>query len=69
MVQLYFEDMADGNVYIWDADKLKTVDKMPVGKRYAATNGPKCQEGLYNRLCDRYGVCLRLDNTKKKIKR
>ena len=30
--KLYLEDMADGNVYIWDTDKLKTVDKMPVGK-------------------------------------
>lgn len=29
---IYFEDMADGNVYIWDPKKLKTVDKMPVGK-------------------------------------
>jgi DNA-binding beta-propeller fold protein YncE len=30
--KVYFEDMADGNVYVWDADTLKTVDKMPVGK-------------------------------------
>ncbi len=29
---IYFEDMADGHVYIWDAKTLKTVDKMPVGK-------------------------------------
>jgi len=29
---IYFEDMADGHVYIWDSKKLKTVDKMPVGK-------------------------------------
>lgn len=29
---VYFEDMADGNVYVWDAKTLKTVDKMPVGK-------------------------------------
>jgi len=29
---IYFEDMADGNVYVWDAKTLKTVDKMPVGK-------------------------------------
>lgn len=28
---VYFEDMADGNVYVWDAKTLKTVDKMPVG--------------------------------------
>lgn len=30
--KIYFEDMADGNVYVWDSQKLKTVDKMPVGK-------------------------------------
>ena len=28
---IYFEDMADGHVYVWDAKTLKTVDKMPVG--------------------------------------
>lgn len=28
---IYFEDMADGNIYIFDPVKLKTVDKMPVG--------------------------------------
>ena len=30
--KIYFEDMADGNVYVWDSNTLKTVDKMPVGK-------------------------------------
>jgi len=29
---IYFEDMADGNVYVWDSKTLKTADKMPVGK-------------------------------------
>jgi len=29
---IYFMDMADGNVYIWDPKGMKTVDKMPVGK-------------------------------------
>jgi len=29
---IYLEDMADGNVYVWDPKTLKTVDKMPVGK-------------------------------------
>lgn len=29
---IYFEDMADGHVYVWDSKTLKTVDKMPVGK-------------------------------------
>ncbi len=30
--KIYFEDMADGNVYVWDANTLKTAEKMPVGK-------------------------------------
>ncbi len=30
--KVYLEDMADGNIYVWDAKTLKTVDKMPVGK-------------------------------------
>jgi hypothetical protein len=29
---IYFEDMADGHVYVFDPKGLKTVDKMPVGK-------------------------------------
>jgi DNA-binding beta-propeller fold protein YncE len=29
--KIYFEDMADGHVYVWDAATLKTVEKMPVG--------------------------------------
>jgi hypothetical protein len=28
---IYFEDMTDGNVYVWDSKTLKAVDKMPVG--------------------------------------
>ncbi len=28
---IYFEDMADGNVYIFDPKKLKAVDKLPIG--------------------------------------
>ena len=30
--KLYLQDMANGNVYVWDTQTLKTVDKMPVGK-------------------------------------
>jgi DNA-binding beta-propeller fold protein YncE len=29
---IYFEDMADGNVYIFDPKGMKPVDKLPVGK-------------------------------------
>jgi len=28
---IYFEDMADGNVYVWDPNGMKAVDKIPVG--------------------------------------
>jgi len=28
---IYFEDMADGNVYVWDPSGMKAVDKFPVG--------------------------------------
>jgi DNA-binding beta-propeller fold protein YncE len=29
---IYFEDMADGAVYVWDPKGMKTVDKLPIGK-------------------------------------
>ncbi|MFQ5848899.1 MAG: YncE family protein [Candidatus Methylomirabilales bacterium] len=29
---IYFEDMADGRVYIWDPERLKTVGTMPVAR-------------------------------------
>jgi len=28
---IYFEDMADGHVYVWDPNGMKAVDKFPVG--------------------------------------
>jgi DNA-binding beta-propeller fold protein YncE len=40
---IYLEDMADGNVYIFDPKGLKTVDKMPVG---AAVCGIAWTKGL-----------------------
>ena len=45
--KMYFEDMADGNVYIWDADKLKTVDKMPVGKAVCGIQWTKNAKKAY----------------------
>lgn len=41
---IYFEDMADGNVYIFDPKKMKTVDKVPIGAAVCSitwTNGVK----------------------------
>jgi len=45
--KIYFEDMADGNVYIWDAEKLKTVDKMPVGKAVCGIQWTKNAKKAY----------------------
>ncbi len=44
---VYFEDMADGNVYVWDAGKLKTVDKMPVGKAVCGIQWTKNNKKAY----------------------
>lgn len=66
--KLYFEDMADGNVYIWDADKLKTVDKMPVGKAVCGIQWTKNAKKAY--ITDMpTGIVYVYDwTTKKKIK-
>ncbi|MEJ2032394.1 MAG: hypothetical protein P8Y63_05035 [Deltaproteobacteria bacterium] len=44
---IYFEDMADGNVYVWDAKTLKTVDKMPVGKAVCGIQWTKNHKKAY----------------------
>jgi sugar lactone lactonase YvrE len=44
---IYFEDMANGNVYIWDSKKLKTVDKMPVGKAVCGIQWTKNAKKAY----------------------
>jgi DNA-binding beta-propeller fold protein YncE len=44
---IYFEDMADGNVYVWDSGKLKTVDKMPVGKAVCGIQWTKNAKKAY----------------------
>jgi len=44
---IYLEDMADGHVYIWDANKLKTVDKMPVGKAVCGIQWTKSHDKAY----------------------
>jgi DNA-binding beta-propeller fold protein YncE len=45
--KIYFEDMANGNVYVWDAKTLKTVDKMPVGKAVCGIQWTKNAEKAY----------------------
>lgn len=44
---IYFEDMANGNVYIWDSKTLKTVDKMPVGKAVCGIQWTKNHKKAY----------------------
>jgi DNA-binding beta-propeller fold protein YncE len=44
---IYFEDMADGHVYIWDSSTLKTVDKMPVGKAICGIQWTQNNEKAY----------------------
>jgi DNA-binding beta-propeller fold protein YncE len=45
--KVYFEDMADGNIYVWDSKKLKTVDKMPVGKALCGIQWTHDQKKAY----------------------
>ena len=66
--KLYFEDMADGNVYIWDADKLKTVDKMPVGKAVFGIQWTKNAKKAYITDMPTGTVYVYDWTTKKKIK-
>jgi DNA-binding beta-propeller fold protein YncE len=44
---MYFEDMANGSVYVWDSKTLKTVDKMPVGKAVCGIQWTKNKEKAY----------------------
>ncbi|HAM53005.1 MAG TPA: hypothetical protein DCP92_20755 [Nitrospiraceae bacterium] len=66
--KVYFEDMADGNVYVWDSEKLKTVDKMPIGKAVCGIQWTKNAKKAY--ITDMpTGIVYVYDwTTKKKIK-
>ncbi len=66
--KIYFEDMADGNVYVWDSNTLKTVDKMPVGKAVCGIQWTKGAKKAY--ITDMpTGIVYVYDwKTKKKIK-
>jgi len=44
---IYFEDMADGHVYIWDSGTLKTVDAMPVGAAICGIQWTKSVDKAY----------------------
>jgi DNA-binding beta-propeller fold protein YncE len=45
--KVYFEDMADGHVYVWDSTTLKTVDKMPIGKAVCGIQWTKGAKKAY----------------------
>ena len=45
--KIYFEDMANGSVYVWDSKTLKTVDKMPIGKAVCGIQWTKNAEKAY----------------------
>ena len=65
---IYFEDMADGNVYVFDPYKLKTVEKMPVGNAVCGIQWTKNAEKAY--ITDMPSGTVYVYNwiTKKKIK-
>jgi hypothetical protein len=65
---IYLQDMANGNVYVWDSKKLKTVDKMPVGKAVCGIQWTKNNKKAY--ITDMpTGVVYVYDwTTKKKLK-
>jgi sugar lactone lactonase YvrE len=44
---IYLQDMANGNVYVWDSKTLKTVDKMPVGKAVCGIQWTKNNKKAY----------------------
>jgi hypothetical protein len=44
---VYLEDMANGDVYVWDPHGLKTVDKLPVGKSVCGIAWTKNREKAY----------------------
>ncbi len=62
---IYLEDMANGNVYVWDSKTLKTVDKMPVGKAVCGIQWTKNNKKAY--ITDMpTGIVYVYDWTKKK---
>ena len=65
---IYFEDMADGHIYVWDAKTLKTVDKMPVGAALCGIQWTKNDKKAY--ISDMpQGIIFVYDwTTKKEIK-
>jgi hypothetical protein len=65
---VYFEDMADGKVYVFDPVKLKTVDAMPVGNAVCGIQWTKNNKKAYITDMPSGTVYVYDWTTKKKIK-
>lgn len=44
---IYFEDMANGDVYVWDPKGMKAVDKLPIGKSVCGIAWTKNRKKAY----------------------
>ncbi|GAB4388181.1 MAG: hypothetical protein Kow0025_05890 [Thermodesulfovibrionales bacterium] len=66
--KIYLQDMADGNVYVWDPDGMKLVEKIPVGAAVCGIEWTRNGEKAY--VSDMpQGIVFVLDwKTKKTIK-
>ena len=65
---VYFEDMTDGNVYVWNPEKLKLVDKMPAGMAVCGIQWTKNAKKAYITDMPAGKVYVYDWKTKKKIK-
>ncbi len=65
---MYFEDMADGKVYVWDSKTLKTVDVMPAGKAVCGIQWTRGAKKAYITDMPTGTVFVYDWKTKKKIK-
>ncbi|MCC6347565.1 MAG: SMP-30/gluconolactonase/LRE family protein [Nitrospirales bacterium] len=65
---VYFQDMANGSVYVWNPQKLKTVDKMPVGKAVCGIQWTKNNKKAYITDMPTGTVYVYDWQTKKKVK-
>ncbi|MEJ2690798.1 MAG: hypothetical protein P8130_12790 [Deltaproteobacteria bacterium] len=65
---IYFEDMADGHIYVFDPYKLKTVEKMPAGKAVCGIQWTKNAKKAYITDMPTGTVFVYDWTTKKKIK-
>jgi len=65
---VYFEDMTDGNVYVWNPETLKLVDKMPAGMAVCGIQWTKNDKKAYITDMPAGKVYVYDWKTKKKIK-